>query len=41
VCDEAVALGFEQVFLQPLSSDDAFLPDFRKEQPFPGNIRPS
>jgi putative pyruvate formate lyase activating enzyme len=39
VCDEVAALGFEQVFIQPQAADDAFLPDFRREEPFEGNGR--
>lgn len=41
ICDEVVALGFEQVFIQPQPADDAFLPDFRREEPFDGNRRDS
>ncbi len=37
VCDEAAALGFENLFVQALSGDDGFLPDFDREEPFAGN----
>lgn len=39
VCAEVLELGFEQVFIQPGPADDAFLPDFRNEEPFEGNRR--
>ncbi len=46
VLDAVMSLGFENVFVQPLASippgpavvsEEPFLPDFRNEQPFPGN----
>ena len=37
VCERIVELGFEHVFIQPESGDNAFSPDFSQDQPFPGN----
>lgn len=39
VCEEVVALGFEKAYVQPGASDEEFLPDFRREEPFRGNRR--
>lgn len=39
VCDRALELGFERLYLQPEEGDDAFLPDFNQAQPFRGNSR--
>jgi putative pyruvate formate lyase activating enzyme len=38
--DHAQALGFENLLIQPLDADDAFLPDFDRPQPFRGNSVP-
>ena len=37
VTDLVERLGFERVFIQPLADDEAFVPDFRDDEPFPGN----
>ncbi len=40
VCEHADALGFRRLFVQRTDgNDDDFLPDFRRERPFKGNIR--
>ena len=39
VCDRALELGFQRLYLQPESGDAAFLPDFEQTQPFQGNLR--
>lgn len=36
VCDYALEIGLENVFVQELSSRDHYLPDFAQEQPFQG-----
>ncbi len=38
VCDHAQELGFTRIFVQQENGDNAFAPDFRKAQPFQGNI---
>jgi len=40
VCEAVAGLGFRHVFLQPDGGADDFMPDFRQEQPFTGNIQP-
>ena len=37
VCRHIEDLGFERVYIQPESGDEAFLPDFTKDRPFAGN----
>ncbi len=38
VYNHAISLGFENIFIQiPERPDRSFVPDFTKEQPFPGN----
>ena len=37
VCGKIETLGFENVYIQELSSQSEFIPDFKKEQPFFGN----
>ena len=37
VCERVEALGFQNVFIQELAAETAFLPDFRADQPFAGN----
>lgn len=37
ICRKIEDLGFENVYLQELSHDSDFIPDFENEQPFPGN----
>ncbi len=43
VYDHALELGFTHMFVQPMESqpdsEDPFLPDFREERPFKGNVR--
>ena len=40
VTEEVERLGFEQVFIQPDVTNDDFLPDFSRPQPFRGNPPP-
>lgn len=37
VCERVETLGFENVYIQDLSDDTEFLPDFDRDQPFAGN----
>lgn len=40
VCDRVGELGFWRVYVQELTPETAFLPDFRDAEPFAGNRRP-
>lgn len=40
VVDYADELGFENLLIQPLTDTRDFLPDFTRDTPFPGNLRP-
>ena len=37
VCERVEELGFENVYVQELSPETKFLPDFNAKSPFPGN----
>ncbi len=39
VTERVEDLGFEHVFIQPVSENDDFLPDFTEDEPFEGNKR--
>ncbi len=41
VCDRVGELGFWRVYMQELTPETAFLPDFRRPEPFAGNRKPA